>query len=767
MAITFVSAYLNLSESRPDDKPLSRCLEHFKNIADTDIPLHLFLSPEFIPLYHEQIGTRKNITVEPIRLSDLDTYKELQSINYSLPANRHATHDSAAFLTLMNAKVELVRRVITSGRYTTSHYAWIDFSIFHVFKDIQGSKTTLKTIAGATPVTPILAIPGCWQKGQHAETLFSAVNWRFSGGFFLGDAQSLLDWERAYRTHFANITRENGVLVWEANIWHTFELRGHIATQWYQGDHNDKMIKIPTTFFKHYPYSPPSVVPSTSNTSIYWDGPNSRCHVGKDIHQYIETSAKAHDIAATVIVGATDGVLCTKEYERMRNTPGIKGLNNVGEAQYAEWESLGRVGTYPVIGVLCSRKFSRPNMLHLPFDDEVFRDGLDAMMKRQGVVQIPWEQKCGAAVWRGGTSGVDRPLLRHRVVQALYGVPYANVALTPNGWPENNANIPQQLFGGHMSPAEQANYKYILSIDGACIASNLMWVFGSGSVPIIITHPENNFWFKKFLKPMVNYVPVDYSLSDLHEKILWLLQNDARAKEIASAAYALSQEIFTPTFQRAYIDSELTAILNRRYNRIGFDTVYARKCYTPGDIHQHLPVLREYSAKCNRIVECGVCNSVSSYAFATALVGKPDNFYYLVDPYRNSAMDEFLAACAREGVHAEFHHGSDLTCPRVEADLVFIDTWHIYAQLKRELEYWHTYAKQYIIMHDTTVDEWDGESIRGRFDLEKQSRESGWPVSEIGKGLWPAIEEFLGAHSEWELDCRLVNNNGLTILRRK
>ena len=69
-------------------------------------------------------------------------------------------------------------------------------------------------------------------------------------------------------------------------------------------------------------------------------------------------------------------------------------------------------------------------------------------------------------------------------------------------------------------------------------------------------------------------------------------------------------------------------------------------------------------------------------------------------------------------------------------------------------------------MHDTTVDEWDGESIRGRFDLEKQSRESGWPVSEIGKGLWPAIEEFLTAHDEWELDRRLINNNGLTVLRR-
>jgi hypothetical protein len=33
-------------------------------------------------------------------------------------------------------------------------------------------------------------------------------------------------------------------------------------------------------------------------------------------------------------------------------------------------------------------------------------------------------------------------------------------------------------------------------------------------------------------------------------------------------------------------------------------------------------------------------------------------------------------------------------------------------------------------------------------------------------GLWPAIEEFLAEHSEWEIQQRFTNNNGLTILAR-
>jgi len=44
--------------------------------------------------------------------------------------------------------------------------------------------------------------------------------------------------------------------------------------------------------------------------------------------------------------------------------------------------------------------------------------------------------------------------------------------------------------------------------------------------------------------------------------------------------------------------------------------------------------------------------------------------------------------------------------------LVFIDTWHVYGQLKRELAKYAPLTKKYILMHDTTVDEWVGESVR-------------------------------------------------------
>jgi hypothetical protein len=115
--------------------------------------------------------------------------------------------------------------------------------------------------------------------------------------------------------------------------------------------------------------------------------------------------------------------------------------------------------------------------------------------------------------------------------------------------------------------------------------------------------------------------------------------------------------------------------------------------------------------KCDSVVECGVRNIVSSFAFAVGLKGRP-NTYTLVDPYKSNQIDSFIALCRQEGVNATFVKQSDLECPLVQTDLLFIDTWHVYGHLKRELAYWHSSVSKYIIMHDTTVDELYGETIR-------------------------------------------------------
>jgi hypothetical protein len=187
---------------------------------------------------------------------------------------------------------------------------------------------------------------------------------------------------------------------------------------------------------------------------------------------------------------------------------------------------------------------------------------------------------------------------------------------------------------------------------------------------------------------------------------------------------------------------------------------YDIACTRPSDINEHLPTLRLLSTMCSSVVECGVRDVVSSYAFLSGL--PPTGRLTLIDPYRSSNVSEFLQAMPR----ASFVHASDLDCPLVETDFLFIDTWHVYGQLKRELARWHPVVHKYIAMHDTEVDGIHGETIRNGWDPVKQSQESGIPVNEITKGLLPAITEFLAEHPEWTMLARYRNNNGLTVLMK-
>ncbi len=194
---------------------------------------------------------------------------------------------------------------------------------------------------------------------------------------------------------------------------------------------------------------------------------------------------------------------------------------------------------------------------------------------------------------------------------------------------------------------------------------------------------------------------------------------------------------------------------------------YMDLCKTPSDINEHLPTLAQYASECTHVTECGVRTAVSSYAFAYGLKSKPNAKLIQVDPQWSSEIDTFQTLCSVEDLNSVFYKQSDLECPIEETDLLFIDTWHVYGQLKREFQRWHPHVRKYIILHDTVVDRVHGETLRCGWDAQKQSKESGIPVNEICKGLSFAVNEFLYEHPEWIVHAHFENNNGLTVLTRR
>ena len=188
----------------------------------------------------------------------------------------------------------------------------------------------------------------------------------------------------------------------------------------------------------------------------------------------------------------------------------------------------------------------------------------------------------------------------------------------------------------------------------------------------------------------------------------------------------------------------------------------------PSDINEHLPTLYKYATECETILETGVRGCVSSWALVYGLLNNNSvNKAIILNDISPCNIDELLAHTKDLPIIVQYKwvNNLELEIP-YNVDLTFIDTWHVYGQLKRELEKFSKITMKYIIMHDTTVDEWEGESIRLHSNIDAQVKFSGFPRDEITRGLWPAISEFLSVHPEWVLHERFTNNNGLTILKR-
>ena len=188
----------------------------------------------------------------------------------------------------------------------------------------------------------------------------------------------------------------------------------------------------------------------------------------------------------------------------------------------------------------------------------------------------------------------------------------------------------------------------------------------------------------------------------------------------------------------------------------------------PSDINEHLPTLYKYATECETILETGVRGCISSWVLVYGLLNNnSDNKAIILNDIFPCNIDELLDGTKDLPIIVQYKwiNNLQLEIP-YNVDLTFIDTWHVYGQLKRELDKFSNITDKYIIMHDTTVDEWEGESIRMRCDIDAQVKFSGFPRDEITRGLWPAISEFLSVHPEWVLHERFTNNNGLTILKR-
>ena len=180
----------------------------------------------------------------------------------------------------------------------------------------------------------------------------------------------------------------------------------------------------------------------------------------------------------------------------------------------------------------------------------------------------------------------------------------------------------------------------------------------------------------------------------------------------------------------------------------------------PSDINEHLETLKKYTEECDAVIEMGVRQIVSTWAF---LAGNPKKLISL-DLYNpahfGGNLQEVYDAVSSTDIDFTFIEHDSLTYDIDSCDLLFLDTWHDFLQLKKELTRHHTKVKKYIIFHDTVSFAHSDEKNADEMGMLNQTE------TNLPKGLWPAIEEFLYHNRDWVIWEKKPNNNGLTILKR-
>lgn len=144
--------------------------------------------------------------------------------------------------------------------------------------------------------------------------------------------------------------------------------------------------------------------------------------------------------------------------------------------------------------------------------------------------QIPFAKKLDKVVWRGHAK--DRHH-RSEVVQQFYQHPLCDIGQTNPS--KSQGEVPWQT--GFMSIAEQLRYKYVLSLEGNDVATNLKWIMSSNSL-CFMRKPRYETWFMEGrLIPNQHYVLLRDDFADLEEKLHHYSENQDEALEIIHHAH--------------------------------------------------------------------------------------------------------------------------------------------------------------------------------------------------------------------------------------
>ncbi len=144
--------------------------------------------------------------------------------------------------------------------------------------------------------------------------------------------------------------------------------------------------------------------------------------------------------------------------------------------------------------------------------------------------KLATQNKLSQLVWRGNA-------FVHRQNRIAFLSRYFGNRLCNVGKVNTTHDYADQWLADPLAVHEQLTYKYILSLEGNDVATNLKWIMSSNSVAVM-PRPKYETWFMEgTLIPDVHYLAINDDYSDLEEKIDYYEQHPLELREIIENAH--------------------------------------------------------------------------------------------------------------------------------------------------------------------------------------------------------------------------------------
>lgn len=143
---------------------------------------------------------------------------------------------------------------------------------------------------------------------------------------------------------------------------------------------------------------------------------------------------------------------------------------------------------------------------------------------------VRWEDKQGKVLFRGVIYSKEN---RRRFVEMYGDNPLCDLKDT-----DRNSTLPERFKTDKlMTLREHLDYRYIMSLEGNDVASNLKWVMSSNSIAVMPRPTCESWYMEGQLIPDYHYIEIAPDFSDLMEKIEYYEAHPEKAKEIIMHAH--------------------------------------------------------------------------------------------------------------------------------------------------------------------------------------------------------------------------------------